>query len=278
MAQPLLRRAGLVQPDASPRLGTSVSARSLTPTGEPDAGNPPVRFGGRGGLHPRPYPYQPTGTRRVLSWRAPLRRRRLRVADGVRWRWGRRPRGDGRRVNHPEHGGGTEGPVAASTRPPPTGTRRVLSWRAPLRRRRLRVADRVRWRWGRRPRGDGRRVNNPEDGGGTEGPVAASARPPPTGHPQGSLLEGAAPSAPVARGGRCLLEVGSPTPRRWASREPSGTRRRDRRVPSRPQRGHLQRAPAGFSPGGRRSVGAGSAWRTVSVGGGVADPAEMGVA
>jgi hypothetical protein len=54
--------AGLVQPDASPRLGPSVSARSLTPTGEPDAGNPPVRFGGRGGLHPRPYPLSTEGS------------------------------------------------------------------------------------------------------------------------------------------------------------------------------------------------------------------------
>jgi CRP-like cAMP-binding protein len=68
------------------------------------------------------------------------------------------------------------------------------------------------------PAGDWRRVNHSEDGGGTRGPVAASARPPPTGHPQGSLLEGAAPSAPVARRGYCPLEVGSPTPRGLAPR------------------------------------------------------------
>ena len=36
----------------------------------------------------------------------------------------------------------------------------------------------------------------------------------------------------------------------------------------RPQRGNLQRAPAGFSPGGRRSVGAGCASQAVSVVGG----------
>ena len=104
----------------------------------------------------------------------------VRVADRVCWRWGRRPRGDWRRARLSEDGGGTGGPVAASTRPPPTSTRRVLSWRAPLRRRRLCVADRVCWRWGRRPRGDWRRVRHSEDGGGTEGPVAASTRPPPT--------------------------------------------------------------------------------------------------
>jgi hypothetical protein len=157
---------------------------------------------------------------------------------------------------------------------------------------------------------------------GPPGPVAASARPPPTGLPQGSPLEGAAPSAPVPRRGQDPLEVGSPTPRRCASHKTFGPRRRDRLVPPRPQRGHLQRgtrkvlpwraplrrrrfrvagrirwrwgrrprgdarrtkrsdhgggtawsrrglseatsngAPARFSPGGRRSVGAGSASR-----------------
>jgi hypothetical protein len=341
----------------------------------------------------------PTGTRRALSWRAPLRRRRFRVADRVCWRWGRRPRGDGRRSNNPQDGGGTGGsrrglgeatsnghpqssllegaapstpvpcggpcllevgsptprrwapleqsagrrrdrwvpsrprrghlqrapegfspggrrsvgagsvwrtvsvgggvadpaemgaartirrteagpvgPVAASARPPPTGTRRVLSWRAPLRRRRFRVADRVCWRWGRRPRGDGRRSNNPQDGGGTGGSRRGLGEATSNGHPQSSLLEGAAPSTPVPCGGPCLLEVGSPTPRRWAPLEQSAGRRRDRWVPPRPRRGHLQRAPAELSPGGRRSVDAGSVWRTVSVGGGVADPAEMGAA
>jgi CRP-like cAMP-binding protein len=59
---------------------------------------------------------------------------------------------------------------------------------------------------------------NGERAGGVAFAPAASARPPPTGHPQGSLLEGAAPSAPVARRGYCPLEVGSPTPRGLAPR------------------------------------------------------------
>jgi hypothetical protein len=152
----------------------------------------------------------------------------VRVADRVCWRWGRRPRGDWRRARLSEDGGGTGGPVAASTRPPPTSTRRVLSWRAPLRRRRLCVADRVCWRWGRRPRGDWRRVRHSEDGGGTGGPVAASTRPPPTSTRRVLSWRTASPSAPVARRRPCLLEVGSPTPRRLAPREAFGGRRRDR--------------------------------------------------
>jgi hypothetical protein len=163
---------------------------------------------------------------------------------------------------------GPVGPAAASARPPPTGTRRALSWRAPLRRRRFRVADRVCWRWGRRPRGDGRRSNNSQDGGGTGGSRRGLGEATSNGHPQSSLLEGAAPSTPVPCGGPCLLEVGSPTPRRWAPLEQSAGRRRDRWVPSRPRRGHLQRAPEGFSPGGRLSVGAGCASQAVSVVGG----------
>lgn len=38
----------------------------IAPTGEPDAGKPPVRFGGRGGSHPRPYPYPQTLPATVL--------------------------------------------------------------------------------------------------------------------------------------------------------------------------------------------------------------------
>jgi aryl-alcohol dehydrogenase-like predicted oxidoreductase len=64
---------------------------------------------------------------------------------------------------HPlQERGGTEGPVAASARPPPT------------------EGETVGWRWGRRPRGMGVARRDAGQGGGTEGPVAASARPPPT--------------------------------------------------------------------------------------------------
>jgi hypothetical protein len=129
-----------------------------------------------------------TGTRRVLSWRAPLRRRRLRVATtqtvgrGDSWtvpaasterrpppkpdlQWAPaapqnrglgeatsyngHPQGVLARNTRPRRGHLQRAPAgcagakhAASARPPPTtGTRRVLSWRAPLRRRRLRVAS-----------------------------------------------------------------------------------------------------------------------------------------
>ena len=49
-------------------LGDEAKSRSLStenpPTGKPDAGDPPVRFGGRGGVqrHPYPYPFR-------LHWR-----------------------------------------------------------------------------------------------------------------------------------------------------------------------------------------------------------------
>jgi len=43
-------------------LGDEAKTRSLSkespPTGKPDAGNPPVRFGGRGGALRHPYPYR----------------------------------------------------------------------------------------------------------------------------------------------------------------------------------------------------------------------------
>ena len=43
-------------------LGDEAKSRSLStehpPTGKPDAGNPPVRFGGRGGASRHPYPYR----------------------------------------------------------------------------------------------------------------------------------------------------------------------------------------------------------------------------
>jgi hypothetical protein len=43
-------------------LGDEAKSRSLStehpPTGKPDAGNPPVRFGGRGGALRHPYPYR----------------------------------------------------------------------------------------------------------------------------------------------------------------------------------------------------------------------------
>src|SRR5262249_30258914 len=45
--------------------GLSIPSRVKLPTGEPDAGDPPVRFGGRGRVLLSPYPYLsagPTGT------------------------------------------------------------------------------------------------------------------------------------------------------------------------------------------------------------------------
>jgi hypothetical protein len=57
--------------------------------------------------------------------RVPSRPQRghLQRRDWFRWRWGRRPRGDWRRPHGTGGRGGTEGPVAASARPPPTGPR-----------------------------------------------------------------------------------------------------------------------------------------------------------
>ena len=54
---------------------------------------------------------------------------------------------------------------------------------------------------GRRPRGDWRRVNHSDHGGGTEGPPLLSEAAS-NGYPKGSHLEGAAPSAPVPRRGQ----------------------------------------------------------------------------
>ena len=44
----LLRRAGAVQSASRPCLGLSILTKVKPSTGEPDAGKPPVRFGGRG--------------------------------------------------------------------------------------------------------------------------------------------------------------------------------------------------------------------------------------
>jgi hypothetical protein len=68
-------------------------------------------------------------------------------------------------------------------------------------------------------------------------------------------------AAPVPRSRPCLLEVGSPTPRRLAPREALGGRRRDRGSRRGLSEAAYNRAPEGFSPGGRRSVGAGCASR-----------------
>ena len=53
----ILYRFGFVQPVAPPGLGLSVSSLSQSPTGEPEGGDRPVRFGGRGGFYLRCYPY-----------------------------------------------------------------------------------------------------------------------------------------------------------------------------------------------------------------------------
>src|SRR5271157_432872 len=49
LAECLLRRAGVVQPECSPCAFRSILPEVRPSTGEPDAGKPPVRFGGRGG-------------------------------------------------------------------------------------------------------------------------------------------------------------------------------------------------------------------------------------
>jgi hypothetical protein len=149
------------------------------------------------------------------------------------------PAGSGRRADGSGRGraeGGTEGPVAASARPPPTdggGGRVEVGSRTPR--------DR-----GRRPRGIGAscgRKRARREEGGTEGPVAASARPPPT--------EG---------GGGGRVEVGSRTPRdRGRRADGSGRGGRDRGA----RRGLGEATSNGGR--GRRSGG-----------GGVADPAGSG--
>src|SRR5437763_750282 len=55
MAQCLLPAAGSLLHGRGSSTAHPVSLRP--PTGEPDAGNPPVRFGGRGRLITSPYPY-----------------------------------------------------------------------------------------------------------------------------------------------------------------------------------------------------------------------------
>src|SRR6266849_7374131 len=57
MAQCLLRRSRAVLDGHRPCPSEPISWQKPL-TGEPDAGNPPVRFGGRGGeSHLHPYPY-----------------------------------------------------------------------------------------------------------------------------------------------------------------------------------------------------------------------------
>lgn len=47
----------IAQPGATLGRGTHSPFTGYSPTGEPDAVIQPVRFGGRGGFYPRPYPY-----------------------------------------------------------------------------------------------------------------------------------------------------------------------------------------------------------------------------
>ena len=59
LAQRLFHRPWAVLADRSPRVGPPIRSSVKPPTGEPDAGDPRVRFGGRGNrLTDSPYPYQ----------------------------------------------------------------------------------------------------------------------------------------------------------------------------------------------------------------------------
>src|SRR6476620_6276718 len=73
VAQCLLRRARAVR--TSPSLGRCETASmKKPPTGEPYAGKPPVRFGGRGGAsHPDPYPLEAVLRRYRNSWIGAIR-------------------------------------------------------------------------------------------------------------------------------------------------------------------------------------------------------------
>ena len=72
MATGLLCQAGVVLLSRGPRFGLSILSEVKPPTGEPDAGNPPVRFGGRGDrttVSPYPYPqYQNEATAEILRF------------------------------------------------------------------------------------------------------------------------------------------------------------------------------------------------------------------
>ena len=61
LAQGLLPRPRLALPESLPSGASSTSLRSTLPTGEPDAGNPPVRFG-RGGASIPSLSHQPETT------------------------------------------------------------------------------------------------------------------------------------------------------------------------------------------------------------------------
>ncbi len=81
--------------------------------------------------------------------------------------------------------------------------------------------------------------------------------------PEEPALQLAPSIFPIASHGRVgrPLEVGSSTPRGRASREGFGRRRRDPRSRRGLSEATSNQEPAGFSPGGRRSVGAGCASR-----------------
>jgi hypothetical protein len=66
LAQCFLRFRRAVHPRHSLAAGETVPMRT-PPTGEPYAGKPPVRFGGRGG-ESLPYPYQENGERPTFPW------------------------------------------------------------------------------------------------------------------------------------------------------------------------------------------------------------------
>jgi hypothetical protein len=92
-----LRRGGCSVWSLAPALRVSLAQTSLT--GEPDAGNPPVGFGGRGGAHPAiPTPIPPAVAADV-NVRVPAGRA-ARDAAGWRGRSGALP-SEGHRAKHP---------------------------------------------------------------------------------------------------------------------------------------------------------------------------------
>jgi hypothetical protein len=157
--------------------------------------------------------------------RVPSRPRRghlqRREGEAVGWRWGRGPRGIGG-VVRTEAGaeGGTEGPVAASARPPPTegggGGRVEVGSRTP----RDRVVD---------PAGSGRRADGSGRGGKGAGPRVPS-------RPRRGHLQRREGEAVGWRWGRGPRGIGSSTPRdrgRRADGSGRGGKGAGPRVPSR---------------------------------------------
>src|SRR5580704_13144879 len=80
LAKRILCPAGFIYADRSPR--PSMPIREGGPvTGKPDAGNPPVRFGGRGGRN------QPASPTPITGYRGPPSAPRLQSESGLCYRW-----------------------------------------------------------------------------------------------------------------------------------------------------------------------------------------------